>query len=90
LDPADNSASAVVYYLTPAARSLSIQPLAASSRVVISWPDSGVPFLLQSNHNLGLPSSWQTLTPATVVVGGQNYVTNSAAGAAAFFRLATP
>ncbi|MGD1084682.1 MAG: DUF11 domain-containing protein [Verrucomicrobiota bacterium] len=90
LVPADNSASAIVYYLSAAQQTLNIQLLAAPSSVLLSWTNSGVPFLLQSNNDLALPSSWQTFSPAIVVVGGQNYVTNNAVGEPAFFRLTTP
>jgi hypothetical protein len=90
LNPADNSAYAIVYYLSAAQQTLSIQPLAAPSRVLLSWTNSGVPFLLQSNNDLTQPASWRTFAPATALVGGRYYATNSATGGPAFYRLATP
>jgi uncharacterized repeat protein (TIGR01451 family) len=90
LDLADNSASAVVYYLTAAGQTLNIQPLTNPPRVLLCWTNSGVPFQLQSNSDVGETGSWETLTPVIVEAGGLNYATNSATGAPAFFRLIAP
>lgn len=89
LDNEDNFASAEVLYLTDLQRTLSLQRLAAPPRVVLSWPSSGVSFLLEYSTNLANPANWQTNTSAQTVIGGQVYVTNSAAGPSTFFQLKT-
>ena len=90
LNPQDNSSSAAVYYLTPAQRQLSIAPLTASSRVLLSWPTTGVPFFLEYSSALGQTAAWQTNFTLPSVANGQNYVTNTNAGPASFFRLKAP
>jgi uncharacterized repeat protein (TIGR01451 family) len=87
LNPQDNTASAEVFYLTDPQRTLSIRPLAAPPRVLLSWPSSAVSFLLEYSTNLGNPANWQTNTSAQTVSGGQVYVTNSTAGPSTFFQL---
>jgi uncharacterized repeat protein (TIGR01451 family) len=90
LNPQDNASSAAVYYLTPAQQALSITPLAASSRVLLSWPASGFPFVLEYSAALGQAAIWQTNNTIPSIAGGQNYVTNTAAGPPSFFRLIAP
>ena len=87
LNTQDNTASAGVFYLTSAQRTLSIQRLAAPPRVLLSWPYSGVPFLLEYSTNLGSPANWQTNTAAQTVLSGQIYVTNSSTNPFTFFQL---
>jgi uncharacterized repeat protein (TIGR03803 family) len=75
--------------------SISFEPqltiITAGTNVVLTWPAnvagldySG--FKLQSTTNL-LASTWNTASPAPVVVSGQNTVTNSISGTQLFFRL---
>ena len=69
---------------------LSIAP--AGNQVVLFWPASVTNYVLQSTTNL-LPAAWSTVSPAPVVVNGQNTVTNSISGRQQFYRLsqlATP
>ncbi|MGA2543208.1 MAG: IPT/TIG domain-containing protein [Verrucomicrobiota bacterium] len=87
LNPRDNTASAEVFYLTGPQRTLSIRPLTAPPRVLLSWPSSAVSFLLEYSTNLGNPANWQTNSSAQTVSGGQVYVTNSTAGPSTFFQL---
>jgi hypothetical protein len=42
---------------------------------------------LQSTTNLSSPAVWSTNSPAPVVIGGQNVVTNPITGPQQFFRL---
>jgi formylglycine-generating enzyme len=69
---------------------LSIAP--AGNQVVLFWPASVTNYVLQSTTNL-LPAAWSTVSPAPVVVNGQNTVTNPISGTQQFYRLsqlATP
>ena len=62
LNTQDNTSTAKVFYLTAAQRILSIQRLTGTNQVLLSWPNSGVPFLLESSSNLASPTNWQTNT----------------------------
>lgn len=68
-----------------AAPQLTILPTATS--VIVSWPTNNSGFTLQSTTNLALPVVWITNSPAPVVVGGQNTVTNATSGFQKYYRL---
>ena len=55
--------------------------------VILTWPTNAVGFTLQSTTNLVSRSVWSTNSPAPVVIGGQNVVTNPITGPQQFFRL---
>ncbi len=55
--------------------------------VVLTWPTNVVGFTLQSTTNLVPPLAWSTNSPAPVVVGGWNTITNPISGPQQFFRL---
>jgi hypothetical protein len=55
--------------------------------VILTWPTNAVGFTLQSTTNLSSPSVWVTNSPAPVVIGGQNTVTNPISGTQQFYRL---
>jgi hypothetical protein len=57
------------------------------SGIILTWPTNAVGFTLQSTTNLGSSSVWSTNSPAPIVVGGQNVVTNPITGPQQFFRL---
>ena len=61
----------------------------SAGNVVLTWPTNaaGFPFTLQSTTNLVSPASWNTVSPASVVVSGQNTVTNPITGTQKFYRL---
>ena len=69
---------------------LSIMP--SGTNVNLTWP-SGVGgfsysgFALQSTTNLSSTSGWSSVSPAPVVVNGQNAVTNPITGTQTFYRL---
>jgi len=65
---------------------LTIVPSPAN--VILMWPASAIGFTLQSATNLAPPVVWATNSPAPVLVGGQNMVTNAISGSQHFFRLA--
>jgi uncharacterized repeat protein (TIGR03803 family) len=66
---------------------LTIIPLGAN--VILSWPTNtaGLTFTLQSTTNLVSPAVWTTVSPSSVVVNGQNTVTNPISGSQRFYRL---
>jgi uncharacterized repeat protein (TIGR03803 family) len=55
--------------------------------VVLTWPTDAAGFTLQSTTNLVSPAVWSTVSPAPVVVNGQNAVTNPISDARKFYRL---
>ena len=57
------------------------------SAIVLTWPAYIAGFTLQSTTNLVSPVVWSTNSPAPVVIGGQNTVTNSISGPQQFYRL---
>jgi uncharacterized repeat protein (TIGR03803 family) len=63
---------------------LTIIPSAAN--VVLTWPTNATGFTLQSTMNLSSPV-WTAVSPAPIVVNGQNTVTNPINGTQQFFRL---
>ncbi len=58
----------------------------AGNQVVLSWPTTATNYVLQSTPNL-LPATWSNVSPASVLVNGQNTVTNPISGAQQFYRL---
>ena len=50
-----------------------------AANLVLAWPTNTTSFILQSTTNLGSPV-WTTNLPASVVVNGQNTVTNPISG----------
>jgi hypothetical protein len=59
--------------------------VASGTNVILSWPTNAVGFTLQSTTNLG--GAWSTNSPAPIVIGGQNVVTNPLSGPQRFYRL---
>jgi hypothetical protein len=62
------------------------------SGIVLSWPTNNLGydytgFTMQSTTNLIPPLVWDTNSPAPVVIGGQNVVTNPITADQMFFRL---
>jgi hypothetical protein len=58
-----------------------------NSTLIFTWPLSASQFVLQCSSNLGAAAVWSTNLPSSVVVGGQNVVTNPLTGSRMFFRL---
>ena len=57
------------------------------SGIILTWPTNAVGFTLQSTTNLVSLAVWTTNSPAPVVIGGQNVITNPMSGARQFYRL---
>ena len=49
----------------------------SGANVILTWPTNAAGFTLQSTTNLNPPIVWSPVSPAPVVVNGQNAVTNS-------------
>ncbi len=65
----------------------SLGVLTQGSSIILSWPASAVGFVLESRTNLAPALPWSAVTPAPVVVNGQNVVTNPISTDANFYRL---
>jgi uncharacterized repeat protein (TIGR03803 family) len=59
----------------------------SGANVILTWPTNAAGFTLQSTTNLVSPAVWSTVSPAPVVVNGQNAVTNPISGTQKFYRL---
>jgi hypothetical protein len=58
----------------------------SDANMILTWQTNAVGFTLQSSTNLSSPV-WSAVTPAPVVVNGQNTVTNHISGMQSFYRL---
>ncbi|MEN9573218.1 MAG: hypothetical protein RL514_1073 [Verrucomicrobiota bacterium] len=65
----------------------SLGVLTQGSSIILSWPASAVGFVLESRTNLAPSLLWNAVTPAPVVINGQNVLTNPLANDAQFYRL---
>lgn len=59
----------------------------AGTNVILTWSTNYPGFSLQSATNLASPSVWSNVSPAPVIVNGQQTVTNAGSGARKFYRL---
>ena len=84
----DFSGNGTVFSITlPSPPQLRI--IRSAGNVILSWPTNaaGLTFTLQSTTNLVSPAVWTTVSPSSVVVNGQNTVTNPISGTQQFYRL---
>jgi uncharacterized repeat protein (TIGR03803 family) len=87
---AGDMSGGTVFSLSLPVPQLTIIP--SGTNVILSWPTNVAGFsytgyTLQSTTNLVSPVVWTTVSPAPVVVNGQNTVTNPISGAQQFYRL---
>jgi len=59
---------------------------AATTSVVLSWATNFTGFTLEANTDLDT-TAWSVVSPAPVVSGTNNVVTNTAGGSSRFYRL---
>lgn len=59
----------------------------AGTNVMLIWPTNADGFTLQSATNLTPMVVWSAVSPASVVINGQNVVSNSITGEQVFYRL---
>ena len=73
--------------------SLSVPPppltitFADANNIILTWATYAPGVTLQGTTNLGVTAAWTTVSPAPVVLNGQNVVTNLITGTQQFFRL---
>lgn len=60
-----------------------------TTNVVLSWPTIFTGFTLEANPNLNT-NIWAVVSPAPVVSGTNNFVTNAASGPEKYYRLRAP
>jgi uncharacterized repeat protein (TIGR03803 family) len=80
-----SSGNGTVFSLSLAAPQLTIIP--AGTNVILTWTTSSTGFTLQSTPNLSSAPVWSAVSPAPVVVNGQNTVTNPVSSTHQFYRL---
>jgi uncharacterized repeat protein (TIGR03803 family) len=84
----DFSGNGTVFSITlPSPPQLRI--IRSAGNVILSWPTNaaGLTFTLQSTTNLISAAGWNTVSPVSAVVSGQNTVTNPITGTQQFYRL---
>jgi uncharacterized repeat protein (TIGR03803 family) len=80
-----NSAKGTIFRLTLPLPQLNI--IASGTNVILTWPTNAIGFTLQSTTNLVAPAAWSAVSPAPVILNGQNAVTNPASSTRRFYRL---
>ena len=63
-----------------------LKMIPSGANVILTWPTNGPGYALQSTTNLG-SLVWTTNSSASVIINGQNVVTNPISGTHQFFRL---
>ena len=61
----------------------------SGGNAVVNWPYSAAGFALEATEILP-PVAWTNVPDPLEIVGDQNYITNSTAGGAKFYRLRLP
>ncbi len=64
--------------------------IASGTNVILTWSANFTGFTLQSTTNLVSPTVWTTVSPAPVIINGNNAVTNSISSTSTFYRLVSP
>ena len=59
----------------------------SANNVIVSWSASDTGYTLQAKTNLNPSVIWATVSPAPIIVNGQNAVTNPLSGPQKFYRL---
>jgi len=65
--------------------SLTITPF--GTNMILTWATNFTGYTLQSATNLDPPEVWNTVSPAPVIINGNNTVTNPVSGTEKFYRL---
>jgi hypothetical protein len=60
----------------------------AANKILIQWPTSAIPYVLESAP--ALASNWSAVTNSVAVVGAQNVVSNNFPAASRYYRLRWP
>jgi len=62
----------------------------SGNAIVISWPVSSLPYVLESTTNLAITNSWVLITNTPAIVNSQNTLTNAISQPSQYFRLRKP
>ena len=73
------------YFVNPPLPPLTITRSGAN--IILTWPAADTGWTLQSSLNLASPTGWIPVSPAPIIINGQNSVTNSISGARKYYRL---
>ncbi len=84
-DGAGTNAGSIFSFTLPSPVSLSITR--SGTNVILTWPTSASGYTLQSSPLLASGASWNTVSPAPMVVNSLETVTNGISGPAKFYRL---
>lgn len=85
-----NSGDGTVFSLAPGAVAVAAPQLnitLAGTNVILTWPSSATGYSLQSNTNLVLLANWGAVSPAPIIINGQDTVTNPISVRQKFYRL---
>jgi uncharacterized repeat protein (TIGR03803 family) len=81
------SGAGTVFRLTLPLGSPQLAIMSAGTNVILTWTSAASGYTLQSTPSLVRPVVWASVSPAPVVINGQNTVTNPITGSPQFFRL---
>lgn len=56
--------------------------ISTGGNIVLCWPNTTPPFLLEATTSLNTPTSWTTVPDVPTIIDGHNYVTNDMSGPA--------
>lgn len=59
----------------------------SEANAILTWPTNAIGFTLQSATNLLPQALWSAVSPGSVIINGENTVTNPISGAKMFYRL---
>jgi uncharacterized repeat protein (TIGR01451 family) len=90
LNPPDGFATALNFFVFDSQRTLRIGRQTNGAGVLVTWPLSPAPFLLQESPTLTPSTNWQIPGAATFVTNNLNSFTDSIAAPHMFYRLAPP
>ena len=66
---------------------LSLAITSLGDQGIITWPTNAIGFMLESTADLLLSNSWSPVSPAPIIINGQNTVTNTIGTGSQFYRL---
>ncbi|HLX72634.1 MAG TPA: choice-of-anchor tandem repeat GloVer-containing protein [Verrucomicrobiae bacterium] len=81
------NAGAIFSYTLPVVVPVTLSIARSGTNVILTWPTNASGYTLQSSVQLGAAASWSNVSPAAVVVGGLEAVTNRISGSRGFYRL---
>jgi len=83
-----SSNSVTIFSLTlPSVSTPQLTIIPSGDNIILTWPTNTAGFTLQSTTNLISSAVWSTVSPESVVLNGQNTVTNLISGTERFYRL---